>query len=60
LIENYLAKRDSMAALSAARNILLLDYRLRGNDEANGYFDLKTGNQPYPNSIGLYPLLVRQ
>jgi hypothetical protein len=38
LIENYPAKRDNMAALSAARNVLLLDSRLRGNDEANGLF----------------------
>jgi hypothetical protein len=30
-----------MAALSAARNVLLLDSRLRGNDEANGLFWFK-------------------
>jgi hypothetical protein len=30
-----------MAALSATRNILLLDSRLRGNDEANGLFWFK-------------------
>ena len=34
LIENYPAKRDNMTALSASRNVLLLDSRLRGNDEA--------------------------
>ena len=38
LIENYPAKRDNMTALSAARNVLLLDSRVRGNDEANGLF----------------------
>jgi hypothetical protein len=32
-----------MAALSAAWNVLLLDSRLRGNDEANGLFWFETG-----------------
>ena len=54
MIENYPAKRDSMAALSAARNVLLLDSRLRGNDEANGLFWFKNSElKPIRTVLGL-------
>ncbi len=43
-----------MAALSAARNVLLLDSRLRGNDEANGLFWFKNKKfNPVGTVLGL-------
>ena len=36
LIDNNPAKRDNTTTWSAARNVLLLDSRLRGNDVAWG------------------------
>ena len=54
MIENYPAKRDNMAALSAARNVLLLDSRLRGNDEAYGLFWFKNRKfNPIRTVLGL-------
>jgi hypothetical protein len=46
-----------MAALSAARNVLLLDSRLRGNDEANGLFWFKNREfNPIRTVLGYSPL----
>jgi hypothetical protein len=49
-----------MAALSAARNVLLLDSRLRGNDEANGLFWFKNREfNPIRTVLGLMCALIQ-
>ncbi len=54
LIENYPTKWDNMAALTAALNVLLLDSRLRGNDETNVLFWFKNRKfNPIRTVLGL-------